>query len=155
MPEVLPGCKSVICLAINYYTGSNPFPEGHPQDYRIAKYSWNNDYHDLVEKRLADFDSILKKLGGTQLLVDTGPVLERFCHRFRSWLEWEVHRPDSSLAAVIGHFLRSCLPLLISPRILLSETTAGNAPVVSTPVQPRRSLPRINLMLAAASPISP
>ena len=76
--EVLPGCKSVICLAINYYTGSNPFPEGHPQDYRIAKYSWNNDYHDLVEKRLADFDSILKKLGGTQrYYVDTGPVLER------------------------------------------------------------------------------
>ena len=76
--EVLPGCKSVICLAINYYTGSSPFPEGHPQDYRIAKYSWNNDYHDMVEKRLAEFDAKLKELGGTQrYYVDTGPVLER------------------------------------------------------------------------------
>ena len=76
--EVLPGCKSVICLAINYYTGSSPFPEGHPEDYRIAKYSWNNDYHDLVEKRLAEFDVKLKELGGTQrYYVDTGPVLER------------------------------------------------------------------------------
>ncbi len=76
--EVLPGCKSVICLAINYYTGSSPFPEDHPQDYRIARYSWNNDYHDLVEKRLADFDAKLKTIGGTQrYYVDTGPVLER------------------------------------------------------------------------------
>ena len=76
--EVLPGCKSVICLAINYYTGSSPFPEGHPQDYRIAKYSWNEDYHDLVGKRLAEFDAKLKGIGGTQrYYVDTGPVLER------------------------------------------------------------------------------
>ncbi len=76
--EVLQGCKSVICLAINYYTGASPFPEGHPEDYRIARYSWNQDYHDLVEKRLADFDAKLKELGGTQrYYVDTGPVLER------------------------------------------------------------------------------
>ena len=76
--EVLPGCKSVITLAINYYTGESPFPENHPADYRIARYSWNNDYHDLVEKRLAEFDAKLKELGGTQrYYVDTGPVLER------------------------------------------------------------------------------
>ena len=76
--EVLPGCKSVITLAINYYTGRSPFPEGHPEDYRIARYSWNNDYHDLVEKRLAEFNTKLVELGGTQrYYVDTGPVLER------------------------------------------------------------------------------
>lgn len=76
--EVLEGCKSVICLAINYYTGSSPFPEGHPEDYRIAKYSWNEDYHDLVENRLAEIDAKLKELGGTQrYYVDTGPVLEK------------------------------------------------------------------------------
>jgi epoxyqueuosine reductase len=76
--EVLQGCKSVICLAINYHTTESPFPEGHPADYRIARYSWNDDYHDLVEKRLAEFDAKLKELGGTQrYYVDTGPVLER------------------------------------------------------------------------------
>lgn len=76
--EVLEGCKSVICLAVNYYTGRSPFPNGHAEDYRIARYSWNQDYHDLVEKRLADFDAKLKTLGGTQrYYVDTGPVLER------------------------------------------------------------------------------
>ena len=76
--EVLPGCRAVICLALNYYTGSSPFHEEHPADYRIARYSWNEDYHDLIEKRLASFDTKLKELGGTQrYYVDTGPVLER------------------------------------------------------------------------------
>jgi epoxyqueuosine reductase len=76
--EVLQDCKSVICLAVNYYTGDDPFPDGHPKDYRIAKYAWNEDYHDLIEKRLADFNEALVKLGGTQrYYVDTGPILER------------------------------------------------------------------------------
>lgn len=76
--EVLPGCKSIITLALNYYTGPSPFPEGHPQDYRIARYSWNNDYHDLIEKRLAALNQKLIEIGGTQrYYVDTGPILER------------------------------------------------------------------------------
>lgn len=76
--EVLAGCKSIICLALNYYPGRSPFPEGHPGGYRIARYSWNEDYHDLIEKRLREFDAKLQTLGGTQrFYVDTGPVLER------------------------------------------------------------------------------
>ncbi|MFN5868804.1 MAG: tRNA epoxyqueuosine(34) reductase QueG, partial [Akkermansiaceae bacterium] len=76
--EVLQGCKSVICLAVNYHTGNDPFPEHHPKNYRIAKYAWNDDYHDLIEKRLADFNAALVGLGGTQrYYVDTGPILER------------------------------------------------------------------------------
>jgi epoxyqueuosine reductase len=76
--EVLPGCKAVICLAVNYFSGESPFPEGHEGGYRIARYSWNEDYHDLLEKRLKEFDAALVTLGGVQrYYVDTGPVLER------------------------------------------------------------------------------
>jgi epoxyqueuosine reductase len=76
--EVLPGCRSLVCLALNYYPGRQPFPEGHPGDYRIARYAWNDDYHDLIEDRLRAFDLKLKSLGGVQKpYVDTGPVLER------------------------------------------------------------------------------
>lgn len=76
--EVLQGCKAVICLGINYFTGSDPFEDGHSKDYRIAKYAWNEDYHDLIEKKLAEFNSKLVELGGVQrYYVDTGPVLER------------------------------------------------------------------------------
>ena len=76
--EVLPGCRTVICLALNYFPGKNPFPENHPGGYRIARYAWNNDYHDLIEKKLRELDQKLQTLGGTQkFYVDTGPVLER------------------------------------------------------------------------------
>ena len=46
--------------------------------YRIARYAWNDDYHELIEKRLREFDLKLQTLGGAQKpYVDTGPVLER------------------------------------------------------------------------------
>ncbi|MGD7652698.1 MAG: tRNA epoxyqueuosine(34) reductase QueG [Verrucomicrobiales bacterium] len=72
--NVLENCKSVITLATNYFTGETP----NPVDYRIARYSWNNDYHDLIKKRLKQFNQTLEALGGIQRdYVDTGPVLER------------------------------------------------------------------------------
>ncbi len=75
---VLPGCQAVICLAMNYFTGLTPRPTSHPGGYQIARYAWNDDYHELIEKRLREFDTHLRTLGGTQKpYVDTGPVLER------------------------------------------------------------------------------
>jgi epoxyqueuosine reductase len=75
---VLPGCQSLVCLALNYFPGKNPFPDAHPGGYRIARYAWNDDYHDLIERKLRDFDLKLQALGGVQKpYVDTGPVLER------------------------------------------------------------------------------
>ncbi|MDE0826598.1 MAG: tRNA epoxyqueuosine(34) reductase QueG [Akkermansiaceae bacterium] len=72
--EVLPGAQSVITLALNYFPGQeNPAP-----DYRIARYAWNDDYHDIIEDKLRDFDTSLQDMGGTQrYYTDTGPVLER------------------------------------------------------------------------------
>jgi epoxyqueuosine reductase len=76
--QVLPGCESLICLALNYFPGRTPFPEGHPGGYRIARYAWNDDYHDLIGSRLREFDLKLQTLEGSQKpYVDTGPVLER------------------------------------------------------------------------------
>lgn len=76
--EVLAGCRSVICLALNYYQGSSPFPAGAEGGYRIARYAWNDDYHDLMWAKLKGFDERLARFGGTQrYYVDTGPVLER------------------------------------------------------------------------------
>jgi epoxyqueuosine reductase len=72
--EVLLGCKTVISLGMNYYPGSSSGNDA----YRIARYSWNNDYHDLIEKKLQLFNEFLQTLSGTQrYYVDTGPVLER------------------------------------------------------------------------------
>lgn len=72
--EVLPGCRSVVSLALNYL----PAKEQPRSDYRIARYSWNDDYHDVIEDKLKDLDLALQDMGGTQrYYVDTGPVLER------------------------------------------------------------------------------
>jgi epoxyqueuosine reductase len=76
--EVLPDCKSLICLALNYFPGHSPFPAGHDGGYSIARYAWNDDYHEMIERKLRDFDEKLQSLGGIQKpYVDTGPVLER------------------------------------------------------------------------------
>ena len=94
--QVLPGCQSIICLALNYFPGNHPVarascPEPYssnnqsnephhqpPSAFRIARYAWNDDYHDLIERRLREFDTRLESLGGTRKpYVDTGPILER------------------------------------------------------------------------------
>lgn len=76
--EVLHGCRSIICLAMNYFPGGSPFPDGHDGGYRIARYAWNDDYHDIIVRKLRMFDDRLATLGGTQrYYTDTGPVLER------------------------------------------------------------------------------
>ncbi|MEQ1747887.1 MAG: tRNA epoxyqueuosine(34) reductase QueG [Prosthecobacter sp.] len=72
---VLPGAKSVVVLALNYFQGEPPSGDG---GYRIARYAWNEDYHDLIEKKLKALDAWMTEQGGTQrYYVDTGPVLER------------------------------------------------------------------------------
>jgi epoxyqueuosine reductase len=72
---VQPGARSVIVLALNYFQGERqPGPGG----YRIARYAWNEDYHDLIVAKLKQLDAWLIEQGGTQrYYVDTGPVLER------------------------------------------------------------------------------
>lgn len=73
---VQPGAKSVVVLAMNYYQGE--LPAGSAGGYRIARYAWNQDYHDLIEKKLQALDGFLADHGGRQrCYVDTGPVLER------------------------------------------------------------------------------
>ncbi len=70
---VVPGARSVIMLAMNYFQGGAP-----AADYRIARYAWHDDYHDMIETKLWQLDALLKAFGGSQRhYVDTGPVLER------------------------------------------------------------------------------
>ncbi|MEY2545077.1 MAG: epoxyqueuosine reductase [Verrucomicrobiota bacterium] len=68
---VLPGARSVIVLALNYFQGGTAIRG-------IARYAWGDDYHDVIEAKLRKIDMFLREFGGTQkFYVDTGPVLER------------------------------------------------------------------------------
>lgn len=72
---VLPGAKSVIVLALNYFQGQS-IPRSHPG--QIARYAWNDDYHDIIEKKMKRLAAELEAAGGAQRpYVDYGPVLER------------------------------------------------------------------------------
>ena len=72
--EVVPGACSVISLALNYFPGE----EDPDVDYRIARYAWNEDYHDIIDAKLKDLNFALEDMGGVQrFYTDTGPVLER------------------------------------------------------------------------------
>ena len=72
---VLPGATSVVDLAMNYAPG---VVERRGAMERIARYAWNEDYHDVIEPKLRQIDTFLSERGGVQRsYVDTGPVLER------------------------------------------------------------------------------
>ncbi len=74
---VLPGARSVIVLAMNYWQPSRPGGANHPRG-RIARYAWGDDYHEIIEPKLWELDAWLQQHGGRQRqYVDTGPVLER------------------------------------------------------------------------------
>lgn len=87
---VLPGARSVVCLAISYAAISQDSAGGSPPPGSpiangisgvIARYARYPDYHEVVAKRLKALADFVDQLGGpgTRSLayVDTGPVLER------------------------------------------------------------------------------
>jgi epoxyqueuosine reductase len=79
--QVMPEVKSVICVALNYYT-----PQRHSQDPDIAKisrYGWGRDYHRVLGKRLKALSQWLEAQSEpdnpiqTRFYVDTGPISEK------------------------------------------------------------------------------
>jgi len=76
--KILPGAKSIIVLALNYFkeTGERISETG--EKGRIARYAWGDDYHDVIDAKLRKIDKFLREFGGSQkCYVDTGPILER------------------------------------------------------------------------------
>lgn len=79
--NIIPDAQSVIVLAMNYFQGDQtetPNESSQKLEGKIARYAWNNDYHDLIEKKLKQLFTTVEELGGNgRYYVDTGPVLER------------------------------------------------------------------------------
>ena len=77
--KILPGAKSIIVLALNYFQGDPPVADtAAAVTGRIARYAWGDDYHALIEGKLRKIDNFLREFDGKQkCYVDTGPVLER------------------------------------------------------------------------------
>ena len=96
----LPGAKSVVVVARNYYAGEageTPAPQtqtrqccgagvsparpGDPsRTGRVARYAWGRDYHKVLAKPLRALSGRIQEMGeGVRCYcsIDTGPVLER------------------------------------------------------------------------------
>lgn len=75
---ILPGAKSVICVAMNYYV-----PQNQPADPamgKISRYAWGDDYHIVVSERLSRLLDFIKEEAPTatgKMYVDTGPVMDK------------------------------------------------------------------------------
>jgi len=76
--EILPECKSILVLGIQY---PQPQITGAGSSGKIASYAWGNDYHDILEPKLIALTEYLESLTGRSIpnrrYTDTGPILER------------------------------------------------------------------------------
>jgi epoxyqueuosine reductase len=80
--QVMTGVKSIICVALNYYT-----PHQHssdPQTGKISRYGWGRDYHKVLSKKLKALSNWLIEFGNqngeeiqARYYVDTGPIAEK------------------------------------------------------------------------------
>jgi epoxyqueuosine reductase len=74
--KILPGARSVIVVALNYFQGERPAQS--LDAGRIARYAWGDDYHEVMLRKLEKLSAFLSERGGVQkCYVDTGPILER------------------------------------------------------------------------------
>src|SRR5438093_2814528 len=46
--KILPGAKSIVVLALNYFQGEQGRQSETAATGRIARYAWGDDYHDLI-----------------------------------------------------------------------------------------------------------
>jgi len=77
--EIMPDAKSIVVVAMNYYTESEADNAG-PDQAIFARYARNLDYHDVLGARLRELLALIKELHPSadgRVYVDTGPVLER------------------------------------------------------------------------------
>ena len=85
--KLVPGARSVISLAYNYYTPKMQVSTDAP---KISKYAYGQDYHRVVKDKLFEMvDRIREEVGPVEgrCFVDSAPILERDWAK-RSGLGW-------------------------------------------------------------------
>ncbi len=85
--KLVPGAKSVICLAFNYF---NPEKQQDPEAPKISQYAYGEDYHFVVKDKLKALLAFMQENIGAvagRCFVDSAPVLEREWAR-RAGIGW-------------------------------------------------------------------
>lgn len=74
---LVPGAKSVVSLLFNYYPQKDL---AQPSEFKIAKYAYGRDYHDVLKAKLRLLlDRAREEIGeiNGRVFVDSAPVMER------------------------------------------------------------------------------
>ena len=79
---LLPGARSIISLALNYYpAGDAADANPPPEQGRVARYARGRDYHRLLKRRMRNLVTALSEHVGRQFAarwyIDDGPMLDR------------------------------------------------------------------------------
>lgn len=75
--KLVPGARSVISLAYNYFT---PLQQQDPEAPKLSTYAYGRDYHKVVKKRLKPLIAFIGEQFGAvdmRAFVDSAPVLEK------------------------------------------------------------------------------
>lgn len=75
---VLPGAQSVLVVALSYRSAEPVQPS--PEQARISRYAWGEDYHRVVRRKLKTVATKLRHFAPnvrTRIAVDSAPVVER------------------------------------------------------------------------------
>lgn len=84
--QLVPGSKTVISFLYNYF----PTQQQNEDSYKISKYAYGNDYHDVIKDKLREFIRIIEsEIGAVEgrIFVDSAPVLEKAWAK-KSGLGW-------------------------------------------------------------------
>ncbi|SYZ72503.1 Epoxyqueuosine reductase [Candidatus Zixiibacteriota bacterium] len=88
--RLLPGAQSIIVIGLNYY----PQPEDEEKrcaPYRVARYAWGEDYHDVLRRKLKVLRNRLRGLAPAlkgRICVDTAPFMDKYWAA-RAGLGWQ------------------------------------------------------------------
>ncbi len=101
---VLPGCRSIISVGMNYYTEHRA--DERPGNGRIARYAWGVDYHQILGDRLTQLTERIRTLAPDsrhRAYVDTGPVMEKAWAQ-QAGLGW-IGKHSNLVSAQFGSWL--------------------------------------------------
>ncbi|MFN2384257.1 MAG: tRNA epoxyqueuosine(34) reductase QueG [Gemmatimonadota bacterium] len=85
---LLPGCRSVLCVALTYYRPADESPQ--PAGTAVARYAWGQDYHQVLRDKLTKLLDQLRELApGAEgrIATDSAPVMEKYWAE-RAGLGW-------------------------------------------------------------------
>ena len=101
--RLLPGCRSVVAVALSY----NPGAPAEEDDWRpVSRYARGRDYHDVIRPRLLELGAFIRTAAGgsvtSRAAVDSSAVLERDLAA-RAGLGW-VGKNTNLLSPSLGSY---------------------------------------------------